>query len=139
MPGKGIWTITSPSLSDLPLQIGALRQYLDAADLSQIGRQAHSIKEATANLSAESLRQVAAQMEPAAEEHKLEEVPGLFQNLQGAFERFREAVSGNPASDEPVSPGQRGPLPYPRVRRPPEVMPKAGTVRMEARPKIGNR
>ena len=75
--------------------VSVLRQYLDAADYSQIGRQAHSIKEAGyREWNAESLRQVAAQMEPAAEEHKLEEVPGLFQNLQGAFESFREAVSG---------------------------------------------
>lgn len=50
-------------LSDIPLQILALKQHLQTGDIAATGRQAHRIKGASANISAEALRVAAHDIE----------------------------------------------------------------------------
>ncbi len=107
------------ALDDLPLQLESLQNYLDDSDLSQIERQSHSIKGAAANLGAESMCEVAARIEQAAREGKLEEVTGLLADLHGAFGCLRGEMTGNGMQAEQSSPVRPGSLPAHTTSPPP--------------------
>ncbi|MGO9016232.1 MAG: response regulator [Dissulfurispiraceae bacterium] len=80
-------------LSDIPLQIKALRGYLEAGDdIQAVERQAHSIKSAAANVGGEALRAVAYEMEKAGKTGRLEAVTARLPELEMQFDRLRTAL-----------------------------------------------
>jgi PAS domain S-box-containing protein len=80
-------------LEDIPLQIAALRRYLEARDAVAAGRQAHTIKGAAANVGGERLRQVAAEMEKAESAGKLDLVAACMSDLDEQFARLKQAMT----------------------------------------------
>lgn len=91
-------TIIAVFLDDIPLQIQALKDYLDGGDTVGAVRQAHTIKGAAANISAEALSAVAFEIEKNGKmgdqsvlTAKLKMLEGL-PNLEAEFERLRHAV-----------------------------------------------
>ena len=90
-------TIIAVFLDDIPLQIQALKDYLDGGDTVGAVRQAHTIKGAAANISAEALSAVAFEIEKNGKmgdqsvlTAKLKMLEGL-PNLEAEFERLRHA------------------------------------------------
>ncbi|MFA6470737.1 MAG: response regulator [Candidatus Latescibacterota bacterium] len=80
-------------LGDLPLQIEALRNYLEAGDAASAERQAHTIKGASAAVGGEALRAAAFDMEKAAKSGDLKSVISRLPELDQQFERLKEALS----------------------------------------------
>jgi len=76
-------------LYDIPNQIRILKESLQAEDAIKSERQAHTIKGASANLGAQLLREVAAEMEKCAREGDL---PGARRYLKELDDRFSELV-----------------------------------------------
>jgi len=79
-------------LSDIPLQIQALKGFLEAEDAKGVERQAHTIKGATSNVEGYSLRDVAFKMEKAGKAGDLNAVKGLMDELEAQFSRLKEAI-----------------------------------------------
>jgi len=80
-------------LEDIPRQIEVLRGYLEAGDVASSGRQAHSIKGASANVGGEALREVAFEMEKAARTGNLESITARLPELEIQFARLKESLS----------------------------------------------
>jgi CheY-like chemotaxis protein/HPt (histidine-containing phosphotransfer) domain-containing protein len=72
-------------LEDIPLQIDALKGYLEAGDATGAERQAHTIKGASANVGGERLRAVAFEMEKAAKAGELRAAGGYIPELEAQF------------------------------------------------------
>jgi HPt (histidine-containing phosphotransfer) domain-containing protein len=85
-------TILQGFLADIPLQIGALREYLKAKDAAGAAHHAHTIKGAAANVGAETLRAVAFEIEKAARAGDLETVNTLSNELDSAFKALKQAM-----------------------------------------------
>lgn len=79
--------------SDIPRQIDALRQYLANDELQGATRQAHSIKGAAANVGAESLRDLAFNMETAGHHQDMVTMTTLLSELEQEFLRIEDAVN----------------------------------------------
>jgi PAS domain S-box-containing protein len=79
-------------LDDIPRQIEALRRYLDDGDAEGAGRQAHTIKGASANVGGESLRAVAFEMEKAAVAGNLAGVAARLPDLDARFASLGKAM-----------------------------------------------
>ena len=77
-------------LGDIPLQMQALKDYLDEGNSAGVERQAHTIKGAAANISAEALRASAAEMEKEC--RSLAAVRGRMGELELQFERLKLAL-----------------------------------------------
>jgi two-component system sensor histidine kinase/response regulator len=80
-------------LTDLPLQVAALRAALDGGDQDAARRQAHTLKGASANVGASALRAVALRVETAAAEGDLALAGGLQEELQRQVGLLREALT----------------------------------------------
>ena len=80
-------------LEDIPRQIEVLRGYLEAGDVASSGRQAHSIKGASANVGGEALREVAFEMEKAARTGNLESITTRLPELEIQFARLKGSLS----------------------------------------------
>jgi CheY-like chemotaxis protein/HPt (histidine-containing phosphotransfer) domain-containing protein len=80
-------------LEDIPRQIRVLRGYLEAGDVASSGRQAHTIKGASANVGGEALREVAFEMEKAAKASNLELITARLPELEIQFARLKESLS----------------------------------------------
>jgi two-component system sensor histidine kinase/response regulator len=80
-------------LDDIPRQIEALKDFLEAGDVPKAERQAHSIKGASANVSGEALRAVALVMERAAKAGDLKSVAARLPELENQFARLKESMS----------------------------------------------
>jgi HPt (histidine-containing phosphotransfer) domain-containing protein len=80
-------------LKDIPLQITALKGYLETGDATGIERQAHSIKGASANVGAERLRAVAFEIEKAAMTGDLNAARIHMPELEEQFERLNQVMS----------------------------------------------
>jgi CheY-like chemotaxis protein len=76
-------------LEDIPKRMRALCEALAQRDLSRVQMEAHTIKGASANLSAESLQSSAAALEEAAQSGQFEATVTLVNRLQHAFEALR--------------------------------------------------
>ena len=76
-------------LEDIPGQIKALRDFLEAGDAMGAERQAHTIKGASANIGGEALRAVAFEMEKAARAGHLIEVGGYMAELETEFNALK--------------------------------------------------
>jgi CheY-like chemotaxis protein/HPt (histidine-containing phosphotransfer) domain-containing protein len=79
-------------LKDIPLQIQALKDFLEAGDTVGAGRQAHTIKGASANISAEALRAIAAEMEIYGKSGDLDAIRKHISELETQFGRLREVL-----------------------------------------------
>jgi HPt (histidine-containing phosphotransfer) domain-containing protein len=96
-------------LEDAPRQIEELKKLARGGDAAGAGRLAHSIKGAAANVGGERMRQVAAEMEKAADGGNLDTVNSRMAELEAQFHRLLEAIkdaargvkkSTDPALDE---------------------------------------
>ncbi len=79
-------------LDDIPHQIELLRGYIATGDVAAAGRQAHTIKGASANVGGERLRRVAFTIEQAAKDRDLEKVRATMQELEEEFLRLRQSM-----------------------------------------------
>ena len=79
-------------LNDIPKQIKALKDDLDAGDTAATKRQAHSIKGASANLGGDAMSEVALEMEKAARSEDLNATKALMPELKTHFKRLKEAM-----------------------------------------------
>jgi two-component system, sensor histidine kinase and response regulator len=79
-------------LEDIPNQIIGLKNFLETADISGVNRQAHTIKGASANIGAETMRQVAFEMEKAAGEGELTVAGGYLPELEKQFEMLKAEI-----------------------------------------------
>jgi len=79
-------------LEDIPLQIAALKKYLENGDVSATERHAHTIKGASANVGGEILCAVAFEMEKAAHGGDLNAVKAQIIELESQFEQLKTAI-----------------------------------------------
>ena len=79
-------------LEDIPRQIMALRGCLGNGDVAGVERQAHSIKGASANVSAEGMRAIALEMEMYVNAGNLESVKACLAELDSQFYLVKEAM-----------------------------------------------
>jgi HPt (histidine-containing phosphotransfer) domain-containing protein len=86
-------TVAEGFLEDIPRQIEALRGYLEAGDAPGAGRQAHTIKGASANVGGEALREVAAEMEKAGKDGDLDAIKARMADLEVQFGQLKEAMT----------------------------------------------
>lgn len=78
-------------LDDVPQRMENLSASLTAGELEESAGVAHSIKGASANLSAKPIQQVAAQLEQAARQgHPAEELTALYGQLKEEIARLAE-------------------------------------------------
>ena len=85
--------IVAAFLEDIPRQIAALRVCLEGGDARGAGRQAHTIKGASANVGGERLREVAAEMEVSGKAGDLAAVTGRLAELDDRFDRLKQAMT----------------------------------------------
>ena len=85
--------IVAAFLEDIPRQIAALRVCLEGGDARGAGRQAHTIKGASANVGGERLREVAAEMEVSGKAGDLAAVTGRLAELDERFDRLKQAMT----------------------------------------------
>jgi CheY-like chemotaxis protein/HPt (histidine-containing phosphotransfer) domain-containing protein len=83
-------------LGDTPLQIEALRRYLDAWDAPGAERQARTLGDASANVGGEVLRALAREMEEAGRTGDLGSVRTRMDDLEREFVRLKEAMTIEP-------------------------------------------
>ncbi len=76
-------------LEDIPKQIYTMQQFLDSGDAAGVERQAHTIKGAAANVSAEALSALAQEMEKAGKAGDLKVVNNKMGEVTAAFEQLR--------------------------------------------------
>jgi len=81
-------------LSDIPLQIEALKEHVKCGDHAGAARQAHSIRGAAASVGGESLPNLAAQMEKAADGGELSFVITRMEDLELQFTLLKDAIEG---------------------------------------------
>ncbi len=86
-------TIVQGFLEDIPRQIQALKDLLEAGDVPGAERQAHTIKGASANVGAEALREVAFKTEKAAKSRDLDAAKASMPELEAQFERLKETIN----------------------------------------------
>ena len=80
-------------LDDLPRQIEALRQALDADDMTVAVRQAHTIKGAAANVGGEQLRTEALTMEEGLRRGEAATARERLPHIEAAFARLQAAMT----------------------------------------------
>lgn len=85
-------TVMQSFLFDIPKQIKALKKFLKDKDLSDVERQAHTIKGAAANVEGHILRSIAYEMEKAGKTGDLYGAKALMNNLEVQFERLKESM-----------------------------------------------
>jgi two-component system sensor histidine kinase/response regulator len=82
-------------IKDIPDQLEELKQGLSDKNAEVVERKAHRIKGASANVGAQALSDVALEAEMAGREGNLDRAAPLVENLEQAFERLREVLSGS--------------------------------------------
>ena len=80
-------------LEDIPRQILALKGYIEAGDIPNAERQAHTIKGASANVGGERLRAVAFEMEKAAKAGELRATGGYIPELEAQFAALNKVMT----------------------------------------------
>ncbi len=80
-------------LDDTPRQIAALKDYIKSGDAAAVGRQAHSIKGASANVCGEALRAVAFEMEKAGKAGSMSDVLVYLPELERAFDQLKKEMA----------------------------------------------
>jgi PAS domain S-box-containing protein len=84
--------VTEVFMEELPRLFANLKEALAAGDAEKVQLRAHSIKGGAANISAERVRAVAAEMEDEAGEGNLEAVAARVVQLESAIQELEEAV-----------------------------------------------
>jgi len=84
--------IIAEFLRDMPIQIEKLASAVAALDAGQAEQQAHRIKGAAANMSAEALRETASQMEQAGKTGDLDDLRRRIPLLRGRFVHLVEIL-----------------------------------------------
>jgi len=87
-------------MEDMPDQIAALKEALEAGDSPLAERLAHTIKGASANVGAEELRNAALQMEEAAKESDMERCATLLPAIEREFENLKKSIAGEGVEEE---------------------------------------
>jgi len=82
-------------LEDIPNQIQALKGFVTSGDTAASARLAHSIRGAAANVGGDRLRNLAAEMEKAADAGDLHFVAVRMAELEDQFGRLREAINAS--------------------------------------------
>ena len=85
-------TVLQGFLADMPRQIETLRRCVEAKDTAGVARQAHSIKGAAANVSCETLRARALEMENAGRNGEVESLKPYLENLAEGFEQLKQVL-----------------------------------------------
>jgi HPt (histidine-containing phosphotransfer) domain-containing protein len=96
-------TVIAAFLEDIPRQIEALRDHLEAGDAKNVERQAHTIRSAAANIGGEAMRMVAREMEDEGRAGNLKAVNAQLAELELRFARLGEALAKelpNPGQNE---------------------------------------
>ncbi len=78
------------TLDDLRRQIANLNSLIDAGVLGAVALEAHSMKGAAANISAEGVHTLAAELEHAARAEQAEQVETRMEELRRAFSRLQD-------------------------------------------------
>jgi two-component system, sensor histidine kinase and response regulator len=79
-------------LEDIPIQIKKLRGQLEEGQSLGVGKQAHTIKGAAANVGANSLRDAAFELELAGKAENLDQVPAMLARLESEFQRVESTL-----------------------------------------------
>ena len=79
-------------LTDIPKQIQALKEFMGTADIVATERQAHTIKGASANISADRLRAAAYELEKAAKAKHWTDMNRLVTEVENQFDRLKEEI-----------------------------------------------
>jgi HPt (histidine-containing phosphotransfer) domain-containing protein len=79
-------------LEDIPRQIQALKNLVKSGDTAGSARQAHAIRGASASVGGEGLRQLATEMEKAADAGDLDDVNIRMNSLDAQFLLLRDAI-----------------------------------------------
>ena len=85
-------TVEYAFLEEIPTLIEALKDGLQEGDAEQVGRHAHSIKGASANVCPEALRDVAHQIETAGREGDLGPALAQMTDLEVQFELVKQEM-----------------------------------------------
>ncbi len=83
-------TMLQSFVMDMPLQIEALRSYLEVGDASGAELQAHTIKGSSANMAGETLAELASNMEEACKSKDLDGLKAGLGELEAAFQEFKK-------------------------------------------------
>ncbi len=84
--------VVSAFLEDFPLQLAELQQRLDSGDALRVGRQAHTLKGAVANVGGEALRALALEMEQEGAAGNLEAVRDRLPQLDLQWQLLKQAL-----------------------------------------------
>ncbi len=82
-------------LADVPLQVDVLKKAIDTGDTHTIQHEAHSLKGASANVGAVTLREIALQVELAGKDENLNEAGLLISEIENQLEIFRKSVTAS--------------------------------------------
>ncbi len=85
-------TIINGFLGDIPGQILKLKKFLESGDTAGAGRQAHTIKGASANMGGKGLHALALEMEKLSNAGDLDRAIGMQPRLEDAFEILRTTL-----------------------------------------------
>jgi PAS domain S-box-containing protein len=85
--------VISAFMADLPVQIAKLKAYAAAGDATQVGKQAHKIKGAAANVSAGALRALTAALEAAGSANNQALIAQKLTELDRQYEALLAAVA----------------------------------------------
>jgi HPt (histidine-containing phosphotransfer) domain-containing protein len=80
-------------LDDTPLRMESLRRCMESGDVIGAGREAHSIKGASASLGALVLSEIAFELEKAIKAADLETIKGLLGELEKSFIELKAVLS----------------------------------------------
>lgn len=80
-------------MQDTPVQLEKLKRAMEGNDATQVEKQAHAIKGASANIGAHALRDAAFEMEMAGRRGDLNPARTLENKLETEFEKLRTALS----------------------------------------------
>ena len=79
-------------LADVPPQLVALREAVEADDAHSVERIAHTLKGSSANLGATEMVAICSELEDVATSSNLSRTPQLLERLEGEFGRARMAL-----------------------------------------------
>ncbi|MCK5312853.1 MAG: response regulator, partial [Desulfobacteraceae bacterium] len=85
-------TVMSGFLDDIPRQIDALKKYIDQKNHEAAGKQGHQIKGAAANVGADALRAIAAEIETSGKAGDLDTLVSLVPQLDEAFDQLKKIM-----------------------------------------------
>jgi len=86
-------TVAKGFLDDIPRQIEALRNYLEAGNATGARQQAHTIKGASANVGGICLEEVAFEMEKAGEKGDVDTIKACMAGLETQFDQLKIAIT----------------------------------------------